>query len=112
MTRQLPLEELEPYKLSARQRLWQKFIRNPVGVVGALVLLVVLGGAVLAEHIAPHEPNRQRLIARFKPPFWASGEASPILWGQTMSGVTSGVGSSMGVAFPSPWASAPWLSVR
>jgi peptide/nickel transport system permease protein len=73
MTRQLPLEELEPYKLSARQRLWQKFIRNPVGVVGALVLLVVLGGAVLAEHIAPHEPNRQRLIARFKPPFWASG---------------------------------------
>jgi ABC-type dipeptide/oligopeptide/nickel transport system permease subunit len=73
MTRQLPLEELEPYKLSARQRLWRKFIRNPVGGVGAVVLLIVLGGAVFAEHIAPYEPNRQRLIARFKPPFWASG---------------------------------------
>jgi ABC-type dipeptide/oligopeptide/nickel transport system permease subunit len=73
MTRQLPLDDVEPYKLSARQRLWRKFIRNPVGVVGAVVLLMVLGGAVFAEHIAPYEPNRQRLIARFKPPFWASG---------------------------------------
>jgi ABC-type dipeptide/oligopeptide/nickel transport system permease subunit len=73
MTRQLPLEEVEPSKLSARQRLWRKFIRNPVGVVGAVVLLIVLGGAMFAEHLAPYEPNRQRLIARFKPPFWASG---------------------------------------
>ena len=73
MIRQLPLEEVEPYKLSARQRLWRKFIRNPVGVVGAVVLLIVLGGAVFAEHIAPYEPSRQRLMARFKPPFWASG---------------------------------------
>jgi ABC-type dipeptide/oligopeptide/nickel transport system permease subunit len=73
MTRQLPREEFEPYKLSARQRLWRKFIRNPVGVVGAVILLTVLGGAIFAEHIAPHEPNRQRLIARFKPPFWVAG---------------------------------------
>ncbi|HYY15616.1 MAG TPA: ABC transporter permease, partial [Gammaproteobacteria bacterium] len=51
----------------------RKFIRNPVGVVGAVVLLIVLGGAVFAEHLAPYEPSRQRLIARFKPPFWASG---------------------------------------
>lgn len=73
MTRQLPFEALEPYKFLARQRLWRKFIRNPVGVVGAVILLTVLGGAIFAEHIAPHEPNRQRLIARFKPPFWAAG---------------------------------------
>jgi peptide/nickel transport system permease protein len=36
-------------------------------------LLLVVGGAIFAERIAPHEPNKQRLIARFTPPFWVSG---------------------------------------
>jgi ABC-type dipeptide/oligopeptide/nickel transport system permease subunit len=35
--------------------------------------LTVIVGAVFADSLAPHEPNRQRLIARFKPPFWAVG---------------------------------------
>jgi peptide/nickel transport system permease protein len=38
-----------------------------------MLLLAVISGAVLAEQVAPHEPNKQRLIARFKPPFWAQG---------------------------------------
>jgi ABC-type dipeptide/oligopeptide/nickel transport system permease subunit len=66
-------EDLEPFQLSARQRLWRKFIRNPVGVIGGVILLTVIVGAVFADYLAPHEPNRQRLIARFKPPFWADG---------------------------------------
>jgi ABC-type dipeptide/oligopeptide/nickel transport system permease subunit len=53
--------------------LWRKFIRNPIGVIGGIILLTVLVGAVFAEYAAPHEPNRQRLMARFKPPFWAEG---------------------------------------
>jgi ABC-type dipeptide/oligopeptide/nickel transport system permease subunit len=59
--------------LSSRWRLWRKFARNPVGVIGALVLLMVIGGAIFAGQIAPHEPNKQRLLARFKPPFWMTG---------------------------------------
>ncbi len=73
MTRALPFEELDSFKLSLRRRQWQKFVRNPVGVVGMIVLLTVMVGAVFAEYVAPHEPNKQRLVARFKPPFWAAG---------------------------------------
>jgi ABC-type dipeptide/oligopeptide/nickel transport system permease subunit len=68
-----PYEESEPFKRSEGGRLWRKFTRNPVGVVGGLILLTVLMGALLADYVAPHEPNRQRLMARFKPPFWAEG---------------------------------------
>jgi peptide/nickel transport system permease protein len=59
--------------VSLRQRQWRKFVRNPVGVIGAIVLLGVIGTAVFANYLAPHEPNKQRLIARFKPPVWIEG---------------------------------------
>ena len=36
----------------------------------AIILLTVIVGAVFADYFAPHEPNKQRLIARLKPPFW------------------------------------------
>jgi len=73
MTRQLPGEDLAPFKLSSQRRLWRKFIQNPVGVVGAIILLTVLVGAIFADRFAPHDPERQRLLARFTPPFWAAG---------------------------------------
>jgi len=73
MTLQRPYDELGRVELPAGRRFWRKFLRNPVGLVGGLILLVVVIGAVFAEQIAPHEPNKQRLIARFNPPFWANG---------------------------------------
>jgi ABC-type dipeptide/oligopeptide/nickel transport system permease subunit len=73
MTLEQPYDEIERFKLSEGRRLWRKFLRNPIGLVGGVILLIVLTGAVFAEYVAPHEPNRQRLIARFKPPFWAEG---------------------------------------
>jgi ABC-type dipeptide/oligopeptide/nickel transport system permease subunit len=42
-------------------------------VIGGIILLTVIVGAVFADYVAPHEPNKQRLIARLKPPFWADG---------------------------------------
>jgi peptide/nickel transport system permease protein len=73
MTLERPYDELERFKLSERRRLWGKFVRNPVGLVGGVILLTVLVGAVFAEYLAPHEPNKQRLMGRFKPPFWVEG---------------------------------------
>jgi len=73
MTLEQPYDELDQFKLTEGRRLWRKFIRNPVGVIGGIILLTVLVGATFAEYLAPHEPNRQRLMARFKPPFWAEG---------------------------------------
>ncbi len=73
MTLERPYDEIEPFKLPEGRRLWRKFTRNPIGVIGGIILLTVIIGAVFADYVAPHEPNRQRLIARFKPPFWAEG---------------------------------------
>lgn len=72
MARERSYDEIEPFKLSEGRRLWRKFTRNPIGVVGGIILLTVIMGAVLADYVAPHEPNKQRLMARFKPPFWAA----------------------------------------
>jgi peptide/nickel transport system permease protein len=73
MTLERPYDEIEPFKLSEGRRLWRKFTRNPIGVIGGIILLTAIVGAVFADYFAPHEPNKQRLIARFKPPFWAEG---------------------------------------
>jgi peptide/nickel transport system permease protein len=34
------------------------------------VLLGVIGTAIFADYLAPHEPNKQRLLSRFQPPVW------------------------------------------
>jgi peptide/nickel transport system permease protein len=73
MTLERPYDEIEPFKLSEGRRLWRKFTGNPIGMIGGIILLTVIVGAVFADYFAPHEPNKQRLIARFKPPFWAEG---------------------------------------
>jgi ABC-type dipeptide/oligopeptide/nickel transport system permease subunit len=66
-------DQLTAVAATPNQRLWRKFTRNPVGLIGGLVLLIVIGGAIFADQLAPHEPNRQRLLSRFTPPFWVTG---------------------------------------
>ena len=56
-----------------RSRVWRKLLRNPAAIAGALVLLVIVGAAVFAPYVAPHEPTRQSLIRRFTPPVWTAG---------------------------------------
>jgi len=66
---------------SPRRHRWRKFVRHPLGVVGGIILLVVCGSALLADYLAPHEPNKQRLVARFKPPVWAQDGSATYLLG-------------------------------
>jgi ABC-type dipeptide/oligopeptide/nickel transport system permease subunit len=68
-------------QVSPRRHRWRKFVRHPLGVIGGLILLVVFGSALLADYLAPHEPNKQRLVARFKPPVWAQGGSATYLLG-------------------------------
>jgi peptide/nickel transport system permease protein len=53
-------------------RAWRKFARNPAALAGALILIAVVGAAVSADWIAPHDPARQALGRRFTPPIWES----------------------------------------
>ena len=66
---------------SPRRQRWRKFVRHPLGVIGGVILLVMFSSALLADYLAPHEPNKQRLVARFKPPVWAQGGSATYLLG-------------------------------
>lgn len=56
-----------------RSRVWGRLARNPMMLVGGIILLVVIGAALAAPWVAPHDPAKQSLIRRFAPPVWAPG---------------------------------------
>jgi len=62
-----------PEPIAERSRVWRKFARNPAAIAGGLALVGVVGAAVAAPWVAPHDPARQSLIRRFTPPVWAEG---------------------------------------
>ena len=67
-------------RAAERSRVWRKLARNPAAIGGCLILLVVVGAAIFAPYVAPHEPTRQSLIRRFTPPVWtAGGKATYVL---------------------------------
>jgi ABC-type dipeptide/oligopeptide/nickel transport system permease subunit len=67
-------------------RTWRKLARNPAAIAGGVILLVVIGAAVFAPHVAPHEAARQSLIRRFTPPLWAHGGNTAYLLGTDQVG--------------------------
>jgi peptide/nickel transport system permease protein len=68
-----PIEVASPGESASVSRVWKKLARNPAALAGLLILLTVIGAAVFADSVAPHDPARQSLIRRFTPPFWAQG---------------------------------------
>ena len=59
--------------------LWYSFTRSPVVVLSAVVALTMIGAAVLAPWIAPHDPFNLAtldLLDAFTPPVW-SAEGDP-----------------------------------
>ena len=74
-------------------RAWRKITRNPAALAGAGILLLVIGAAIFAPYVAPHDPARQSLLRRFTPPVWAQG-AAPFTSAPTRSAATSSAGSS------------------
>ena len=73
----LPSETLaytgEAPRPASTSRAWRKFTRNPAAIVGAFILLVVVGAALAAPWITPHDPAKQSLMRRFTPPVWSAG---------------------------------------
>ena len=67
-------------------RTWRKLARNPAAIAGAVILLVVIGAAVFAPYVAPHDPARQSLVRRFMPPVWAKGGSMAYLLGTDQVG--------------------------
>ena len=76
----------ESVGLGERSRLWRKLSRNPLALIGGAILLVVVGSAIAAPWIAPHDPATQSLIRRFTPPVWAPGGNANYLLGTDQVG--------------------------
>jgi peptide/nickel transport system permease protein len=51
-----------------RSRFWARFTRNKLAVFGALIIAILLVGAVLAPIIAPHDPIKSNIRERLQPP--------------------------------------------
>jgi len=67
-------------------RTWRKLARNPAAIAGAVILFVVIGAAVFAPYVAPHDSARQSLIRRFTPPVWVMGGSTAYLLGTDQVG--------------------------
>jgi peptide/nickel transport system permease protein len=77
---------VEPLRAAERSRVWRKLMRNPIALLGAIALVVVIGAAIFAPQVAPHDPTRQSLIRRFIPPVWAAGGNANYLLGTDQVG--------------------------
>ena len=51
----------------------QRLAKSPGGMVGAVIMVLVLLVAILAPVISPHDPQKQNITQRLKPPVWAEG---------------------------------------
>ena len=73
----LPTDDVRYATTAARPaegtRAWRRLARNPLALLGGVILLVVVGAAIAAPWVAPHDPAKQSLIRRFTPPVWVSG---------------------------------------
>jgi peptide/nickel transport system permease protein len=57
-----------PRPINVAQRLWLFIKRKPLGAVGALLLCIFVGVAILAPVLATHDPDLNNYRARIKPP--------------------------------------------
>jgi peptide/nickel transport system permease protein len=73
-------------RLADGSRAWRKLARNPLAFAGGIILAIVIGAAVAAPWVAPHDPAKQSLIRRFTPPVWAPGGHASYLLGTDQVG--------------------------
>ena len=65
-------------------RMLQHFLKDPPAVIGVVILVVMLLGAIFAPLIAPHNPYDPRVLSlqnSLLPPIWMPGGKAPFLLG-------------------------------
>jgi peptide/nickel transport system permease protein len=67
-------------------RAWRRFAFNPAAIVGSIILAIVIGAALAAPWVAPHDPAKQSLLRRFTPPVWQAGGNSAYVLGTDQVG--------------------------
>lgn len=75
-----------PAVRGVRGRKWLRFLRNPLPVIGLLLVLSFVLAALLAPWVAPHDPNAADLRNRLSPPSWLPGGSPEYLLGTDQLG--------------------------
>ena len=71
-------------KRLANSRALKHFLKDPLAIIGVLILFVMLIGAIFAPLIAPQNPYDPRALSlqdSLQPPLWMSGGKAPFLLG-------------------------------
>ncbi len=67
-----PWDAANTHHTSRRRGLtFRRLLRSPGGLVGLVLVVFVVLVAILAPVISPHDPAKQNIVNRLKPPFWA-----------------------------------------
>ncbi|MGD8473069.1 MAG: ABC transporter permease [Anaerolineae bacterium] len=66
-----PWDSAETYYVRRRRGLlFGRLVRSPGGMLGLLLVVLVILVAILAPVLSPHDPAKQNIVYRLKPPFW------------------------------------------
>ena len=77
-----PWDAANTHHTSRRRGLtFRRLLRSPGGLVGLVLVVFVVLVAILAPVISPHDPAKQNIVNRLKPPFWAEGGSMEYLLG-------------------------------
>jgi peptide/nickel transport system permease protein len=61
---------MAPPRVARRRRAWRRLRREPLGLLGAGLVALVLAGALLADALSPADPIALDLAARHQAPGW------------------------------------------
>jgi peptide/nickel transport system permease protein len=61
-------------------------IRSKTAILGIVFVLIALVAATFAPYLSPHDPFKQNMTLRLKPPAWAEGGSSKYLLGTDQLG--------------------------
>ncbi len=67
-------------------RLGQDLLRDKVALAGAIIVLVILGSAIFAPLIAPHDPTAGHIGQRLQPPGFVNEQAERYVLGTDQQG--------------------------
>ncbi|RCW39895.1 MULTISPECIES: ABC transporter permease [unclassified Halanaerobium] len=72
-----------------KSKIFKHYLERPPVVIGSIVILILLLGAIFAPLIAPQNPyaiDKISLSNSLKPPLWKKGGVSPFILGTDMQG--------------------------
>ena len=74
----------------AAAQFWQQLRRNRVGMFGLVLVVIMVGSAILADLVAPHDPSAVLVGPRLAPPSWDHPMGTDQLGRDTLSRVVMG----------------------